>query len=155
MSSILLGPIGPRATGEGGTRGAPGRGLTQLGAVAYRKWCWKRCWCLHWSCAAAQSVTSFGDLWDMMGWLQQIGKLELRKAWSEVVTRLIGARGGGAEFQSNWRTKTRLTEDLRSFASRSWVSPGVRLSLMSPPPPPEWGRRENFIFLICISEKIQ
>jgi hypothetical protein len=37
------------------------------------------------------------DIWDMMGWLKQIGKLELKKAWSEVVTRLIG-KGGGLVF---------------------------------------------------------
>jgi hypothetical protein len=73
------------------------------------------------------------DLWDMMGWLKQIGKLELKKAWSEVVTRLIG-KGGGAGFQSNRRTRTRLPEDLCSFATRSWVSPGGATLFNEVPP---------------------
>jgi hypothetical protein len=40
----------------------------------------------------------------MMGWLKQIGKLELKKAWSEVVTRLIGA-GGGLVFSRTGKPK--------------------------------------------------
>ncbi len=65
--------------------------------------------------------------------LKRLG-VKLSPTWLE--------RGGeGAEFQSNRRTRTRLPEDLRSFATRSWVSPrGVTLYNELPS---EWGRGEK------------
>jgi len=62
------------------------------------------------------------DLWDMMGWLKHIGKLDLKKGWTALMESLIGR--GGEGFQGYRKSRNRLPETLRSYATRSWVSPG-------------------------------
>jgi hypothetical protein len=63
------------------------------------------------------------DLWDMMGWLKHIGKLELKKGWTALMESFIGG-GGGVGFQGYRKSRNRLPDSLRSYATRSWVSPG-------------------------------
>jgi hypothetical protein len=59
----------------------------------------------------------------MMGWLKHIGKLDLKKGWTALMESFIGG-GGGDGFQGYRKSKNRLPESLRTYATRSWVSPG-------------------------------
>jgi hypothetical protein len=73
------------------------------------------------------------DLWDMVGWLQHIGKLELCRAWVGALGGLIG-KGGTPDFQSDRKNRIRVPENLDSYATRSWVSPGGATLLREAPP---------------------
>ena len=63
------------------------------------------------------------ETWDLMGWMRSKGELKLPKAWSNLVVSLLGGEGAG-NLQGNRTTRTRMPESLKTYANRSWVSPG-------------------------------
>jgi hypothetical protein len=46
------------------------------------------------------------DLWDMMGWLKHIGKLDLKKGWTALMESFIGGGGGGRGSRDTESLKT-------------------------------------------------
>jgi hypothetical protein len=69
------------------------------------------------------------DLWDMIGWLKHIGKLDLKKGWTALMESFIG-RGGGRGSRGTGNLGIGFRKHSGPTPPAPGSAPAARLSIM-------------------------